>query len=160
MVAWVGGSGAGESDLYSWTRSHLYDFDGLKKGEEWMVEFFKRAKWAYQNEYDVPDSPPDVYVAVSNSPEAKNLLTWNSADGTMNPDYIGAEAQDVAGYRVYRSEWNPDGPWDRIGEVSAGTHTYTDEFVGRRFQLLVFGKAVCQRPRRLGGPSGHHGHAA
>ena len=97
VVAWVAGSGAGESDLYTWTRSHLYDFDGLKKGEEWMVEFFKRAKWAYDNEYDVPDSPPDVYVAVSNSPDAQNLLTWNSADGAMNPDYMGAEAQDVAG---------------------------------------------------------------
>ena len=126
VVAWVGGSGAGESDLYTWTRSHLYDFEGLKKGEEWMVEFFNRAKWAYDNEYDVPDSPPDVYVDVSNSPDAQNLLTWNSADGAMNPDYIGAEAQDVAGYRIYRSEWNPDGPWTRIGEVPAGTHTYTD----------------------------------
>ena len=89
-----------------------------------MVEFFNRAKWAYDNEYDLPDAPPDVYPVVTNSPDATNMLTWNSASSAVHPDYGVA---DVAGYRVYRSEWNPDGPWTQVGEVTGATTTFTDD---------------------------------
>jgi hypothetical protein len=123
VVAWVGGSGAGEDDLYTWTRTTRNDQGELAKGETWMAEFFTRAKWAYDNEYDLPDAPPDVYAVVTNSPDATNRLNWSSASNAVNPDYGVA---DVAGYRIYRSEWNPDGPWSQVGEVSSATTTFTD----------------------------------
>lgn len=124
VVAWVGGSGAGEDDLYTWARRARHDQSELAKGEGWMVEFFNRAKWAYDNEYDLPDAPPDVYVNVTNSPNATNLLTWNSAASAVHPDYGVA---DVAGYRIYRSVWNPDGPWTQAGQVTSGTTTFSDD---------------------------------
>lgn len=124
VLAWAGGSPAGEDDLYTWTRSNLYNYGALPEGHTWLVEFFKRAKWAYDNEYDLPDAPPDVYIQTRNSPQATLEVFWNSADNAVNPDY---GEQDVAGYRIYRAEWNPDGPWTKIGEVPRGTHQFTDD---------------------------------
>jgi hypothetical protein len=130
VVAWAVGSGAGESDLIGFWRSHPNDFTALADGERWVAEFGKRAQFAYKNEYDLPDAPPDVYPRVENSPNATNLLTWaDDADGATNPDYAGAEARDVAGYRVYRTDYTPDGPWRLVGELkglktSSGDFTY------------------------------------
>ena len=118
VVAWVVGSGAGESDIIDFFRTHPNDKTALADGEKWMVEFAKRAKFAYKNEYDLPDAPPDVYARVENSSSATNLLTWaDDADEALNPDYAGAEAKDIAGYRVYRTDYTPDGPWKLVGEL-------------------------------------------
>ncbi len=130
VVAWAVGSGAGESDIIGFFRSHPNDFTSLADGEKWLAEFAKRAQFAYKNEYDLPDAPPDVYPRIENSATATNLLTWaDDADGATNPDYAGAEAKDVAGYRVYRTDYTPDGPWTLVGELkglrqSGGDFTY------------------------------------
>jgi len=118
VMTYVVGSGAGDGDIYTWTRKNTNNLTELARGEEWMVRFAERANWAYQNDYDLPDPPPDVYARVLNSDNATNLITWaDGADNALDPDYAGAEAADVAGYRVYRSEWTPDGPWTLIAET-------------------------------------------
>ncbi len=130
VVAWAVGSGAGESDIINFFRTTPNDYTKLADGERWMAEFGKRAQFAYKNEYDLPDAPPDVYAKVENSSSATNLLTWAAdADRADNPDYAGTEARDVAGYRVYRTDYTPDGPWKLVGELkglrtSGGGFTY------------------------------------
>ena len=119
VYAYVIGSGAGEDDIFGWTRNNPRDAAGLAKGEEWMVEFAERALWAYQNEYDLPDPPPDVHTRVVDSPNATNRVLWgDGADDAIDPDY---GTGDVAGYRIYRSVWTPNGPWTQIAETPKGT---------------------------------------
>jgi hypothetical protein len=119
VYAYVIGSGAAEGDIFGWARSHTRDQSALAKGEEWMVEFAERALWAYQNEYDLPDAPPQVYGMVEDSPNATNLVIWgDGADDAVDPDYGTA---DVAGYRIYRSTWTPDGPWELHDQTPVGT---------------------------------------
>ncbi len=134
------GSGAGEGDIFTWTRNNPRSLSELAKGEEWMVEFAERAIWAYQNEYDVPDAPPDVYARIVDSSNATNLILWgDGADNATDPDYTGGEAADVAGYRIYQATWTPDGPWTLVAQTpkdalaanfshdgAAGTYTYED----------------------------------
>jgi len=101
VVAWAVGSGAGEGDIIGFFRANPNNRTALADGEKWLAEFARRAKFAYRNEYDLPD-----------------MLPWaDDADEALNPDYAGAEAKDVAGYRVYRTEYTPDGPWVLIGEL-------------------------------------------
>jgi len=102
----------------------------LAKGEEALLRHLEHAQFAYDNELQVPDSPPDVdFNQISNS-DAKIVLTWpDDAEQAINPDYGTA---DVVGYRVYRSIWQETGPWDLVGEVPAGsgqggTYSWIDE---------------------------------
>jgi len=91
----------------------------LAKGEEAMLTHVEHAQFAYDNEFMVPDSPPDVDFFQTSNSNARILLEWpDDAESAINPDYGTA---DVTGYRVYRSVWQETGPWDLVGEVAAGT---------------------------------------
>ena len=93
----------------------------LAKGEQALVDHVKAAKFAYDNAYDLPDYPPDVEFSVGSNSDAQNQLTWSDGiESAVNPDYTGAEAQDIAGYRVFRSTWQEFGPWTLVGTVPKG----------------------------------------
>lgn len=121
VVAWVAGSGAEFAaggkpmDIIEWSiqgnQSQLAD------GERAMALHLERAQFAYDNGYSLPKPPPDVAVFIDSDANGNNALTWSDrADRAQDPDYTGAEAQDVKGYRVYRSQDSQMGPWKLIAD--------------------------------------------
>ena len=61
--------------------------------------------------FNLPDPPPDVKVNFNNSSLGQMIINWDDdGDDATDPDYTGAEASDVAGYRVYRA-WPPSFDW-------------------------------------------------
>lgn len=151
VLAYLGGSGAEyditpetgyAKDIMSWTHSFgtLPDdqrIARLRKGRDAVVRHYIHAQALYNVDYDVPDAPPDVDWTIVNNDKAQNRLVWSdNAKNAVNPDYTGAEAKDVAGYRVYRSTWQEYGPWKLIVTIpaqssahynaSTGTYSYDD----------------------------------
>ena len=70
-----------------------------------------------------------------NTADATSNVTWESIDDLEDPDYVGMpDAKDVAGYRVYRSDFYLDN-WQLLKDVSAGdaahksgnTYSYVDD---------------------------------
>lgn len=128
VVAWVAGSGAEFAgsggtpmDILKWTvqpdaASQLAD------GERAMAQNLDRARFAYANDYDIPDAPPDIKFKVESDEDGNNALSWSAeAEDAEDPDYLGtAEAKDVVGYRIYRSGLTSMGPWDLVAEVPVG----------------------------------------
>ncbi len=102
-----------------------------------------RAAFAYAHRHNITDPPPapPVTVRLDTRPQAlANLVSWSSVDDThRDPDYVGAEAEDLAGYRLYRSDYLPLGPWTQIADVSkadprflsGGTYTVVDSTVAQ-----------------------------
>lgn len=87
-----------------------------------------RAQFAYDHRYNVPDPPaaPPVEVRLFADPadpsRIGNRVTWPATlDTQTDPDYTGAEARDLAGYRLYRSDYLPIGPWTLVRDVPKGT---------------------------------------
>jgi len=123
VIAFVGGSGAdweGE-DEFSWSISPEAKSQ-LKEGEYSLFRNFRRAQFAYENQFDLPDPPPDVNIQFENNKLGQVVVKWlDKADDAVDPDYSGDEAKDVRGYRVYRS-WPPSynwhfGPWQLVAEI-------------------------------------------
>jgi hypothetical protein len=117
----------------------------LAKGEEAMLRHLEHAQFAYSNEFQIPDSPPDVDFFQTSNSSAKLVLQWpTDAEQAINPDYGTA---DVVGYRVYKSEWQETGPWKLVGEVakgsdSGGTYTWTDSESLAGFGLMYNVRSV------------------
>ena len=101
-----------------------------------------RAQFAYDHRYNVPDPPPAPPVAVrlydAEVGVIANVVTWPAtSDAHADADYTGAEANDLAGYRLYRSSYLPVGPWELVADVKkgdaaalqGGTYTFTDRTV-------------------------------
>ena len=99
----------------------------LAKGERALLQNLSHAQFAYDNEYRIPNSPPDIDFAIRGNEEAQLELSWtDAAQKAVNPDYGKA---DVVGFRVYRSSWQEYGPWELLDEIPAtgsGTYTYGD----------------------------------
>jgi len=87
------------------------------------------AKWAADNDWQVPVPPPAPSVTVSSRPDRVNIA-WGTESET---------ADDFAGYRIYRAQgdvfYNADevevGDWQKIFECGEGTdnlttHSYED----------------------------------
>jgi hypothetical protein len=128
VVAYVAGSAA-EFETYSATgrvkdmamfaRQGTLDQPArlakIAKGEQAMVNHLKAAQFAYDQHYDIPDSPPDILPRIQSSESAQNQLIWaDDPDSSPHPDDGQA---DIARYRVYRSVWQEWGPWEMVGEV-------------------------------------------
>ncbi len=91
----------------------------------------QRAQFAYANRNNVPDPPPAppfsvaLYANPADPSQIGNVVTWkNTHDAARDPDYTGAEAVDLAGYRLYRSSYLPIGPWALVREIPKGTPTF------------------------------------
>ncbi len=92
------------------------------------------AKWNEANDWDAPIPPAAPSVTVTSGSNYIRV-EWGDESETIEPDNA-----DFAGYRIYRSEGNPDpmlenesliGSWELIYECGAGTantltHSYDD----------------------------------
>ncbi|OGG46164.1 MAG: hypothetical protein A3F84_26150 [Candidatus Handelsmanbacteria bacterium RIFCSPLOWO2_12_FULL_64_10] len=124
VFAYVAGAGSQmlNQDMMTWAEKA--NKDELSLGQDAMLQNLEAARFAYRQGYDIPDAPPDVAFETSSSPNAHMQLSWSDAtDNASNPDYTGAEAKDITGYRIYRATWLAIGPWTLIGEVKKGTAT-------------------------------------
>ena len=126
VVAFVAGSGAefagpggGPMDVFAWSR--MGDKTHLDDGERALLQHLERAQFAYDNGYKLPKPPPDVAIKVASDENGNLAISWSDAvDSAIDPDYTGADAQDVKGYRVYRAEFRHIGPWTQIADIPAG----------------------------------------
>ena len=138
VVAYVAGTaaqfaGPGGAPMDEWEWMRAGDRSKIADGEKAMALACKQAAFAYKNNYDIPDAPPDVDVKVLANEEGSFTLSWSAlGDNAVNPDYAGAEAQDVAGYRVYRSEGNVTGPWNLLVDVPKGQNVSATPFTNAR----------------------------
>lgn len=131
VFAYVAGAGSQmlNQDMMTW--AFKGNKDELSLGQDALLQNLEAARFAYRQGFDIPDAPPDVAWELSSNKDAHLQLTWsNQIENATNPDYTGAEAKDIAGYRVYRATWLGIGPWTLIGEVKKGSDqggTYTFE---------------------------------
>lgn len=111
-----------EENMWGWQRDIPKNFDDLHtdKVMQNLVKHAKKAREIYDLAFDVPLPPPDVVLAISNTPDATAKLSWGSLDDLEDPDYAGtSEAKDVAGYRVYRSDFYIDN-WQLLKDIPVG----------------------------------------
>ncbi len=121
-VAGQPGQVLGNTDTWTWARKG--NQSELPKGLDAIQQNIAAARFAYANTYDIPDAPPDVNFRTGSSPTANMQLEWSAdVEKAAHPDYIGTEANDIAGFRVYRSTWFGDGPWELIGDIPVGGTT-------------------------------------
>jgi hypothetical protein len=136
VIAFVGGSGAdwlGEDEL-TWSTTEDATAERIL-GERSMFRNFDRAKFAYENNYNVPDPPPDVKISFANTQLGQIKIKWSDdVEDAQDPDYENEEARDVRGYRVYKS-WPPShywhyGPWEFLIDIPIGSPKYYEESNG------------------------------
>ena len=119
-VAGHPGQMLGNTDWVTWARKG--NQAELPKGLDALKQNLEAARFAYANAYDIPDCPPDVNFRTGSNATAQMRVDWPAEiDGASHPDYAGAEANDIAGFRVYRSEWLANGPWKLVTDIPAGT---------------------------------------
>ena len=136
VIAFVGGSGAdwlGEDEL-TWSTTEDATAERIL-GERSMFRNFDRAKFAYENNYNVPDPPPDIKISFANTQLGQIKIKWSDdVEDAQDPDYENEEARDVRGYRVYKS-WPPShywhyGPWEFLIDIPIGSPKYYEESNG------------------------------
>ena len=122
-------------DPMRWAYDHAGDFVdvNLRKskfigdGEKGVGQVYDHFLFAYENDYQIPNTPPDVDKDFSFSPGAQNVITWPGFDNSaINPDYGTA---DITSYRIYTSDFDEEGGYRLLGEVDAdgsSTYSYTD----------------------------------
>ena len=141
VLAYVGGHPGqmlGNTDAWTWARKG--NPAELPKGLDATLQNLAAARFAYANAYDIPDAPPDVNFRTGSSPTANMQMAWSAdIEKASHPDYAGPEANDIAGYRVYRSLWFGDGPWELIADVPVGKTAETTTYrVSRNGNDYVF----------------------
>lgn len=88
-------------------------------GEDVMFDHFENAIQWYNWGYDLPNQPPNTKVAWDSNLQGKTQIRWSVfGEEAMDPDYSGAEAQDLRGYRIYRSNVEYQGEWEYVAEFS------------------------------------------
>ena len=118
MFNTIGASGIGVNDAQRNAE--------LAKGHQGLWTNASHALFAYANEWQIPNTPPDVDFDTENNIKAQTTVTWNGdAESAINPDYGTA---DVSSYRVYQSEYAETGPWILKAEIPAtGASSYSWE---------------------------------
>jgi len=103
----------------------------------------ERAEFNYRHGYNVPDPPaaPSRFTLDRLREETVgNVLSWSDeAERIPDTDYSGKESFDLAGYRIYRSNYLPIGPWELLADIprkdpdfydpATGRYTYIDSMV-------------------------------
>ena len=130
VVAFVAGSAASVLGVDEITYARSDDArENFFLGEQALFEHYKRAQFAYDNGYDLPDPPPDVHFSLTFNELGQVRVIWtDSTDSAVDPDYEGEEARDVRAYRVYRSQppsynWHT-GPWELAVEMDVKDPRY------------------------------------
>ncbi len=87
--------------------------------EDIMFDHFERAIQAYDWGYDIPNQPPNIRGAFDSNLQGQVLLRWPAVgEDSADPDYTGAEAQDIVGYRVYKSSIETEGPFELLADFT------------------------------------------
>jgi len=108
--------------------------------EDVMFEHFERAVQAYDWGYDIPNQPPSIRGAFDSNLQGQNLLRWPSVgEDSADPDYSGAEAQDIVGYRVYKSTIESVGPFELLAEFTLADVAAGAPLAGGRVQHVPNG---------------------
>ncbi|MBE2279527.1 MAG: hypothetical protein IAE91_03980 [Ignavibacteriaceae bacterium] len=92
-----------------------------------------RALLTYNNGLNHPDPPaaPKFSVDYFSGAERRvaNVVSWgNETEALPDPD---DGTLDLAGYRIYRSNFLPMGPWQMIADVKKGESNYFDILTGK-----------------------------
>ncbi len=116
-----------EENIQGWANAGNQADMLTDKGMNNLLKHYTAASNAWKWGFDLPDPPPDVKTTTGASVDGFNQITWtNDGDDASDPDYSGAEAQDIAGYRVYRSEFKVD-DWKLVADVPrGGSYSYED----------------------------------
>lgn len=139
IVAYVGGMGS-QSLKYANYKQYARPFDfawmnlydgpartasvserqqELPAGEEAMFRHFQRAIDVYNWGYDMPNQPPNVKFNWELNKDGQTLISWSAfGQDSPDPDHTGDEAQDLRGYRIYRSHTENQGPFEFVAEFS------------------------------------------
>lgn len=84
-----------------------------------MFDHFKKAIQVYDWGYDIPNQPPNIRAAFDSNLQGQNLIRWPSVgEDSADPDYTGAEAKDIVGYRIYKSSVEAEGPFELVTQFS------------------------------------------
>jgi hypothetical protein len=87
--------------------------------EDIMFDHFERAIQAYNWGYDIPNQPPSIRGAFDSNLSGQNVIRWPAVgEDSADPDYTGAEAQDIVGYRVYKSSIETEGPFEMLADFT------------------------------------------
>jgi hypothetical protein len=85
------------------------------------------------------NQPPSIRGAFDSNLLGQNLIRWPAVgEDSADPDYTGAEAQDIVGYRIYKSTLESVGPFELLaqftiadaqaGNLPAGFNLVNDTF--------------------------------
>jgi hypothetical protein len=123
----------GKSTVNNWAKDNW-----VYSGFDSLMETAKAAKWAYENNLNVPQAPRAPSFEVKSLPEGIRIA-WGSE----------SEVDDFAGYRVYRAvgdffpnipvgSQNPIGVWEEIFACGEGTNNaLTNEYLDANAQPQV-----------------------
>lgn len=92
-----------------------------------------KAKFTYENNFNHPDPPvaPEFTVDFYRGTEqiAANEIIWGTGtESVADPD---DGTLDLAGYKIYRSNYLPIGPWSMVGDVKKGAAEYYNTSDGK-----------------------------
>jgi hypothetical protein len=91
----------------------------LPLGEDAMFTNFERAIDVYNWGYDIPNDPPSIRGAKKSNLQGQNVISWSAfGEDSADPDYTGAEAKDIVGYRIYKSAVKSQGPFELAAEFT------------------------------------------
>jgi hypothetical protein len=131
-------------------------------GEDALFDNFEHAIQAYEWGYDIPNQPPSIKGSKDSNLKGQNVVSWSSfGEDSADPDYTGAEAQDIVGYRVYRGTTENQGPFElaaefTIADAKAGNLpvgvTYSATDVWHNVKTSTFPDGIALKTRRdIGG---------
>ena len=107
----------------------------IAKGKNILLDLAARAQACFDRDFDLPDPPAPPYEFQLNHLAEDKVgarLSWSDANEAIpDPDYTGSAALDFAGYKIYRSNYLPIGPWDSIGVIARHDPQYFDNASGK-----------------------------
>lgn len=91
-----------------------------------FIPAMRRAQLTYENKFNHPDPPAapkfNINFYAGGERKVANVLTFeNSVESLPDPD---DGLFDLAGYKIYRSDYLPMGPWELIADVKKGDPAY------------------------------------
>jgi hypothetical protein len=87
--------------------------------EDIMFDHFEKAIQVYNWGFDIPNQPANIRGSFTSNLQGQNVVSWPSVgEDSADPDYTGAEAQDLVGYRVYRSGIEAEGPFELVADFT------------------------------------------
>ncbi len=125
----------------------------IAQGRNILMELSNRAQQNFDNDFNIPDppaAPDDFDIEHISGDQIGAKIIWSDENESIpDPDYTGDEAYDLQGYKIYRSNYLPIGPWTQIGTVlknqdgfyNQNNHTYefldTTQTMGESYYYAI-----------------------